>query len=134
METNSLDTNLVVHYILGDVPEQRKLVAQLLRAPNAVYYFTNMALSETFYALEKFYKMPREEITDDLNFFLARYDGIIIYNRALTKLAFPIYLTHPKLSWNDCALAAEAEINHHEPLFTFDKALARQLPQVKLVG
>ncbi|MBQ6375731.1 PIN domain-containing protein [Candidatus Saccharibacteria bacterium] len=134
METSSLDTNLVVHYLLGDVLGQREAVAMLLRRPGATYYFTNMALSETFYVFEKYYKFPREEVVNFLSFFLTRYDGIIIYDRELTKLAFPSYLAHPKLSWTDCALAAEAEIHHHEPLFTFDKKLASRLPQAKLVG
>ena len=44
METSSLDTNLVVHYLLGDVLGQREAVAMLLRRPGATYYFTNMAL------------------------------------------------------------------------------------------
>ena len=44
---------------------------------------------------------------------------------------FPLYLEHPKLSFYDCCLACYAEIKHHEPLFTFDKKLAKQLPQAK---
>ena len=134
MMTDSIDTNIVLRCILGDVPEQREAAVKLLNAPEATHYLSDQALSECMYVLEITMDLPREDVVDFMNFFLTRYDGIIIYNRTLTKLAFPVYLTHPKLSWNDCALAAEAEINHHEPLFTFDKALARQLPQVKLVG
>ena len=134
MMTDSIDTNIVLRCILGDVPEQREAAVKLLNAPEATHYLSDQALSECMYVLEITMDLPREDVVDFMNFFLARYDGTIVYNRALTKLAFPVYLAHPKLSWNDCALAAEAEINHHEPLFTFDKALARQLPQAKLVG
>lgn len=134
METSSLDTNLVVHYLIGDIPSQRSRVSELLQAQSAIYYFTNIALSETFYVLEKYYQLPREDIVDMLNFFLTRYSDRLIYDHTLTSLAFPYYLSHPKLSWADCALAAEAEITHHEPLWTFDKKLARQLPQAKLLS
>lgn len=133
METSSLDTNLVVHFLLGDIPGQCKRVAELLQSPRKSFYFTNMALSETIYVLEKYYQLPRQEIVELLNIFFARYDIVVMYDRALVDLAFPHYLTHPKLSWIDCALAAEAEIHHHEPLWTFDKKLANQLPQAKLL-
>lgn len=134
METSSLDTNLVVHYLIGDISEQRSQVARLLRTTGVTYYYTNMALSETFYVLEKYYQLPRKDIVAMLNFFLARYSDRLIYDHVLTALAFPYYLSHPKLSWVDCALAAEAEIHHHEPLWTFDKKLANQLPQAKLLN
>lgn len=131
--TDSIDTNIVLRCILGDVPEQRGLAVKLLNMPNCTHYLSNQAISECVYVLEAVLEIPREDIVNLLNFFLTRYSGIVIYDHKLTEVAFPNYLTHPKLSWNDCVLAAEAEINHHEPLFTFDKKLASQLPQAKLV-
>lgn len=133
MGSDSLDANLVVHYLIGDNSKQRALVSEILNLSGVTHYFTDIAISETIYVLEKCYEMPRIEITDQLGFFLARYAGRILYNQALTKLAFPVYLEHPKLSWNDCTMAAEAELNHHEPLFTFDRKLANQLSQAKLL-
>ncbi len=133
-QTDSLDTNLIVHYLIGDIPKQYKAADKLLSSPGMQHYISDMALSECVYVLEKNYRMSRETITDLLFFFLTRYSGVVIYNNELTSIAMPLYLAHPKLSWNDCALAAEAEIRHHEPLFTFDKKLAQQLPQAKLLS
>ena len=132
--TDSIDTNLVLRCILGDVPEQRIKAAKLFGESGNLHYFSNQALLECIYVMENVKDMSREEIVNQLGFFLARYADTIIYDRDLTYIAFPYYLKHPKLSWVDCALAAEAEIKHHEPLFTFDKKLAQQLPQAKMLG
>ena len=130
--TDSIDTNIVLRIILGDIPEQREIAKRILETPGSVHYLSDQALLECFYVLEVTLELPREEAVDLINLFLTRYDKIVIYNHDLTALAIPLYLAHPKLSWADCALAAEAELRHHEPLFTFDKKLASQLPQAKL--
>lgn len=132
-QTDSLDTNLIVRYLIGDVPKQYKIADELLSSPRVQHFISDIALSECVYVLEKNYRMSRETIADLLSFFLTRHSGAVIYNHELTSITIPLYLAHPKLSWNDCALAAEAEIRHHEPLFTFDKKLAQQLSQAKLL-
>lgn len=132
MITDSLDTNLILRFINNDIPSQRQRVIKLLATPNTTHYLSDLALSETVYVLETSIRMTRQEIVDQLSFFLARYSHCIAYNQPLTSLAFPFYLTHPKLSFNDCCLAAYAELEAHEPLFTFDQKLARQLPSAKL--
>lgn len=131
--TDSIDTNIVLRYILNDIPEQKQRVIELLSEPHTTHYLSNQAISEVLYVLERTYGIARERIVDAVSFFLTRYDGAILYDHELSKVAFPLYLAHPKLSWTDCALAAEAEIRHHEPLMTFDKKLAAQVPQAKLV-
>lgn len=132
--TDSIDTNIVLRCILGDVPEQRLLAVDLLKSSNSLHYLSSQALLECVYVLEMVEEMTRQEVVDCLNFFLARFCDHIVYNRDLTAIAFPLYLAHPKQSWADCALAAEAEHSHHEPLYTFDRKLASQLPQAKLLG
>ncbi|MBR2831132.1 PIN domain-containing protein [Candidatus Saccharibacteria bacterium] len=131
--TDSLDTNVILRCILGDIPEQREKATEFLRNSSSMHYISNQAILECIYVLEVTIKASRVAVVDMLNFFLTRYSDGLIYDRALTSLAFPYYLSHPKLSWADCALAAEAEIHHHEPLWTFDKKLANQLPQAKLL-
>lgn len=132
--TDSLDTNVVLRYILNDIPEQKQQVIRLLETKNVTHYLSNQTFLEIFYMLEKTYMASRERAVDAMLFFLTRYDGVVEYDHDLTRIAFPLYLEHPKLSWADCALAAEAEIRHHEPLMTFDQKLASQAPQAKLVG
>ena len=133
VSTSSLDANIIVRYITGDIPTQRELVKKLLATPNSTFYLSDLALSEVVYVFATVYEKPREEIVNLLNFFLSRYNNII-YNRELTSSVFPFYLTHSKLSFNDCCLAYYAEATHHEPLFTFDRKLANQSPSAKLLA
>ena len=133
MTTDSIDTNIVLRYILGDVPEQRKRVANFLSKTDATHYLSNQAILECICIMEITLEMPREEIADLMNLFLTRYSGRIDYDYEMARIAFPYYLNHPKLSWADCALSAEAKIKNHEPLFTFDRKLANQIPNAKIL-
>ena len=131
MATDAIDTNIVLRCILGDVPEKRRKASEFLRKDGATHYLSSQAILECVYVMEVALSMPREEVANLLNFFLVRYGDTMEYDREMVKVALPYYLEHPKLSWVDCALAAEAEIRHREPLFTFDLKLAKQLPQAK---
>lgn len=133
MNTASLDTSIIVRILTRDNDRAYKKCLKLLNQKlNLV--ISDLALIETVYVLESLYGKSRMEITDLLTFFLARYDGIIKYNRPLTRAVFPFYLEHPKLSFNDCCLAAIAELDGAEPLFTLDKKLASQHPSAKLLN
>ena len=134
MKIDSLDTNLIVHYIAGDIPEQRKKVETLLKTPGMVHRIESLTITETVYVLEKAYASTREETINQLNFFLARFSDHISYDHHLTSKVFPFYLAHPKLSFDDCYLAALAELNNATPLYTFDKKLANQHPAAKLLS
>ena len=131
MSTASLDTSIIVRILVGDSPILCKKILKLFDQ-DLIFIISDLVLSETIYVLETVYCKTREEISDLLLFFLARYDDTVQYNRDLTALAIPFYVKHPKLSFNDCALASLAELNHAEPLFTLDKKLASQHPSAKL--
>lgn len=129
MASDSLDANIIIRYITNDIPEKRKKVIKLL--DSGTHRLTDLAISEIVYVLEDFYELSRDEIANQLLFLLAQYDGTIIYNHDLTSSVFPFYVEHPKLSFNDCCLAAYSELENSEPLFTFDKKLALQHPSAK---
>lgn len=132
MNTASLDTSVIVRILTRDNDRAYKKCLKLLEQ-NLAFVISDLALTETVYVLGSLYGKSRMEIIDLLNFFLTRYDGIVEYNRSLTRAVFPFYLEHPKLSFNDCCLATMAEIDGAEPLFTLDKKLASQHPSAKLL-
>lgn len=134
MATDSIDTNIVLRYILGDVPAQRAKATDFLKTPGTTHFLSNQAILECIYVMEITLEMPRTEVVDLMNFFLTRHADQIEYDRNIIVIAFPYYLEHPKLSWADCTLAAEAEVKHREPLYTFDRKLAVQAPQAKLLA
>jgi predicted nucleic acid-binding protein len=55
-------------------------------------------------------------------------------NRVLFEGAMPLYIEHSGLSFEDCCLSVYAQLNNAEPLWTFDKKLANQAPNSKLVA
>lgn len=128
----SLDTNLILRLILNDIPEQCRKIQDLLMRPNIVYDVADLAITEAVYVLKSDYRFSREEIVDGIHKLLG-FPGID-YNRALFERVFPMYLEHPKVSFNDCCLAVYAELNGAVPLWTFDRAMAKQVDGVRMVS
>lgn len=127
----SLDTNTVLRLMLDDVPEQRAKVIELLCRPDTTYHIADLAITEAVYALQKYGK-TRSEIVQYLEELMERMN--IMVNHTLFERVFPMYLAYPELSFNDCCLAGYAALNQAEPLWTFDKALAKELGTAKLVA
>ena len=134
MVSDSLDANLLVHFILGDDPAQRQKVLRLLSANNTIHHLSDLAISETIYVLEKIYQQTRSEISQEFSYFFETYGTSLNYNQKLFNLVFPSYVKHLSLSFNDICLAYYAELNSAEPLWTFDKKLSAQHSSAKLLA
>lgn len=126
----SLDTNIILRFILRDVPEQCLKIMDMFMRQGVSYDIADLAVTEAVYVLQRHY--TRVEIVERMQWLLELPD--LNMNRELFERVFPIYLEHPALSFNDCCLAVYAELNEAEPLWTFDKALAKQSGTAKLVG
>lgn len=128
--TESLDTNIIMRIILKDVPEQCEKILDLFMRKGYSYDISDLAVTETVYNLQKSHS--RTEIVSALKiiFDLPHINA----NFTLFNQVFPMYLEHPKLSFNDCCLAAYAALNQSEPLWTFDQTLAKQSPTAKLLA
>lgn len=128
----SLDTNIILRLILGDMPNQCRKIQGLLMRPNIKYHVADLAITEAVYVMQSSYGLSREKIVDGIQ----RLLGFprINYNHALFDRVFPMYLQCPKLSFNDCCLAGYAALNEAEPLWTFDRDLAKQSGTAKMLG
>lgn len=125
----SLDANVLLRVILGDVPEQRTQAIQLLSTGE--FMVADTAAIETLFVLGRNYKMTRESATRVVGEFLRQSN--IHCNHALLTKASSLYVAHPALSFEDCCLAAYAEIQKALPLYTFDRKLAHQVDGVQSV-
>lgn len=130
MASDSIDTCVLISLLLGSPIEQRDAAWELLESGD-VHYIADMAISEAVYVLEYHYKQTRKEIVFGLQNLFSSHDSVLVYNHELLSLVLPYFVSHPALSFNDCCLAYYAELNHAEPLFTFDQKLARQHPSAK---
>lgn len=134
MASDSLDTNIIVHGIVGDPLNQRKRIWDFLNSPKAsVHYVSDIAISEAVYVLYGIYQQTRAETARSLTLFFDQLDGRIKYNRTIIKIILPFWVEHPSLSFNDCYMGFEAGLTNAEPLFTLDKKLASQHPSAKLI-
>ena len=128
----SLDTNIILRFILRDVPTQCLRVQDLFMRQNVTYDVADLAITEAVYVMQNNYGLSREKIVDGLQKLL--WFPEINYNRNLFERVFPMYLEHSQLSFNDCCLAGYAALNQAEPLWTFDQALAKESGTAKLLN
>lgn len=126
----SLDTNIILRLMFRDVPEQCLKIQDLFMRIGVKYHVSDLVITEAVYVAQK--SFSRSEIVDMLKVALSM--PRVNYNRNLFDKVFSMYLEHPKLSFNDCCLAVYAELNEAEPLWTFDRALAKESGTAKLLG
>jgi predicted nucleic-acid-binding protein len=129
--TASLDTNVLLRFALGDVPEQFTKAYDLLNQPGASFVVVDVAWVEMAFALERHYHLARVAIVDIITSLMS-IDVVTTHEKLITDTC-TMYLNHPKLSFNDCYLGSAAEGAGATPLFTFDEKLAHQHDCAELV-
>lgn len=132
MPSGSLDANAVLRLLLNDVPDQHAAVIALLESANAPFAVSDVAVIEVIFALCRHYEFSRAAAA-------AAIEGLISLteidcNRVMFSRALPLFMDRPKLSFEDCCLATYAEVSNAQPLWTFDRKLARQAPSARLVS
>lgn len=118
----SLDTNVMLRWMLGDVPQQHQAARELMESGN--FHVSDAAVIEATFALGRYYLCTRLEqrvlVTGLLN------ESTIECNLELMISAFDLYGDHPQLSFEDCYLVTAADHAGASPLLTFDHKLASQ--------
>lgn len=127
----SVDTNILLRWVLGDLPEQADAAGKLLEGDSEIQV-ADAALIEMGYVLEKVYKLDRILVTGYIKAIMAL--GQVNCNRALFSRVLPLYEQYQQVSLNDCCLAIYASFNDAEPLYTFDKQLANKLEPASLLA
>ena len=117
----SLDTNVVLRFLLDDVPGQTVKVKNLINKEEV--YVTDAVVIEVVYVLEKVYQYTRSDIVKLVSSFL--YFGSVTHNPYFLLSTLDMYLEHSALSMVDCYASVEARVYGNQ-LTTFDKKLALQ--------
>lgn len=126
----TLDTNVVLRYLLGDIPAQQEPIRRLITVarqdsivvPNTVFFELVWILGGSYYKFERLF------IQQMLSAFLTIPK--ITGERQLLLLALERYVAFPAISFVDAALATEAELHDALPLISFDKKLVAALPHL----
>jgi predicted nucleic-acid-binding protein len=122
--SGSLDANVILRLILRDVPKLSDAAFDLI-SKGHYFHIADIAVIETVFALERYYDIPRLEITEIIQS-LANNPKINL-NLAIFEESLAVYSKFPKLSIEDCCLAGYAKLNNALPLWTFDEKLSKQL-------
>ena len=118
---NSIDTNVVLRFLLNDVPAQTVRAKNLLS--NSPVYVSDVVLTETVYVLEETLQYDRNFISSSVRMFLG-LPGVL-HNDHILPDVFNLFEQKPSLSFVDCYAATEAKIFGTQ-LYTFDKKLINQ--------
>jgi uncharacterized protein len=118
----SLDTNVVLRFLLDDVPEHSKKATELIES-NALLYVTDVVVIEIIYVLEKVFEVSRGDIRELVLGFLGFSN--VVHNPRFLVNAIELYAKHTSLSIVDCYACEEAKSYNNE-LITLDKRLITQ--------
>lgn len=121
--SGSLDANVLLRLLLRDVPEQHHAAVALL-ARGSRFIVADVACIEVIFVLGRAYGLNRSQQREAIMGLLNHSQ--IVGNSELFSMAFELYGTHPKLSFEDCYLVTQADLARARPLWTFDKKLANQ--------
>jgi predicted nucleic-acid-binding protein len=122
----SLDTNTLLRFALRDLPRQAEAVLELLR--NEKCHIAHAAIAEAVFVLQgSYYSLDRKTIADLLGAIIAIPS--VDCDRQFWHGVLSDYASHLNVSFEDVLLAHDAAANNALPLMTFDRKLARSLPQ-----
>lgn len=131
VSAGSLDANILLRLILKDVPKQHAAAVALIRTAKAPLFVANTAFIEAVFVLGRNYKLQRPQIVEAIEGLLDI--KVFFCERLLLHRALLFFLDHSALSFEDCCLAAYAEIEDAVPLWTFDRKLAKKMKSARLL-
>ncbi len=117
---NSLDTNVVLRYLLNDIPEQTLKSKAVITG--SASYVTDVVVTETIFVLERVVGMDRADIVRLIKKFLGL--NSLIYNYYFLDQVIELYGVKKMLSIVDCYASVEAKV-YKNVLITFDEELAK---------
>jgi len=126
----SLDTNVVLRLLLDDVPEQTQQIQIMLEhAKPKSFFVADAVFFEIAWVLGgQFFQFDRKLIGD----MLLQITKIpqIVCSRSVIEQVVPLYRAKSQLSFVDIYLAIYAKHMGADPLLTYDRLLAKKVPDL----
>lgn len=110
-----IDTNILMRYLLNDIPEQTDIAAEIIANGAQIY---PEVIPEAVYVLSKIYEIPRKAVSDTL---IAILDDISVERKEQIKKTLKLF-RETKLDYIDCLHLAGYSLSG-EDFFSFDKKL-----------
>lgn len=120
-----IDTNIIIRYLIQDNKEHfaksQKIFKQIERMDMHVEILDGVIM-ECLYVLIKFYKLPKNEVIDDMRTILY-LDGIVNNNKHILLESLTIY-KEKNIDFIDCQLCAKRQLENYE-IISFDSDLSK---------
>lgn len=117
---NSLDANVILRYLLRDIPEQAAKSQQIITT--SVCYVSDVIITEVAFVLERRIGLSREQVAALLGKFVEL--PTIVCNESLLIYTIELFAKQRQLSFPDCYAAVESRGNS-DVLLTFDSNLIK---------
>ena len=121
----SIDTNVIVRYLVGDDAEQAEAARALLDGltPDDPGFICREVVIETAWVLERSYRFTRARVAEAL-MDLTASDSLVVENSDDVAAAAYLY-RQGGAGFSDLMVLSAAERAGATPLYTFDRRLAR---------
>lgn len=123
MITYQLDTNILLRFLLQDIPAKTAQVTKMFRnaeAGKVLLEVSEPVFIETAVGLKNYCKLPKERIVPMLEKIIS-LSWLTLENSHYLRPALLLYATHG-LDFTDCIILARAMAKSHQ-IFTFDRKL-----------
>lgn len=121
MPARFLDTNILLRYLIGDCEEQAERSLKLLmrvESGEEKVYTSSLVIFETVFTLQKFYKVPRRDIAEQLlNIITMR--NFQLPEKSVFYRAFDLYISN-NISFADAYNAAYAIEQELSTVYSWD--------------
>ena len=121
----AIDTNVLIRYLVRDDAEQAEAARALLVEVSSERpgFICREVTIEVVWVLERAYRLPREEIAALLDELIATEGLVVEAADAVTQAAFAY--RQGGADFSDLMILAAAKRAGAQPLYTFDRTLAR---------
>lgn len=124
MITYQLDTNILLRFLLRDIPAKTAQVSKIFRQAEAgriQLEISEPVFIETAVGLKNYCKLPKERIVPMLEKIIS-LSWLRLENSQYLRPALLLYAAHG-LDFTDCVILARAIAKSHQ-IFTFDRKLS----------
>jgi len=121
-----LDANILLRYLLRDVPgqaERARALIHRIRDGREEVYMPDIALADVVWTLHRFYKRTRQEIRDVLLPIL-EMNGLRMRDKATVIYAVLLF-AELGIDFSDALIAAEMLRSGREEIYTYDRDFDR---------
>ncbi len=120
-----IDTNIIIRFLVGDHAEhlaQSSAIFQRIEHGEIAVYILESVVMEAFFVLSKFYKLPKEEVINDLKRILS-LEGVINDDKLILFETLSI-IENKNIDFVDALLCAKKRLEGSE-ILSFDNDIKK---------